>query len=145
MISVNMQFAAMAVNEFLARLHPYRFDQNREFAVDRPSLIQVHLTGKRRGRPAECLARNVGPGRRVPAPGHARVERGRGRRGELAQAAVAPAVAMVPAGRVPFGQPLVDELPDEPSPRTVYLAGEGRHPLVARPSSAPAVAARSSG
>lgn len=27
----------------------------------------------------------------------------------------------------PFGTTLVDELPDEPKPRTVYLAGEGRH------------------
>ena len=27
----------------------------------------------------------------------------------------------------PFGTALVDELPDEPSPCTVYIAGEGRH------------------
>lgn len=30
--SINMQVAAMAVNDFLARLHPYRFDHNSAFA-----------------------------------------------------------------------------------------------------------------
>ena len=30
-ISINMQIASTAVNEFLARLHPYRYDDNAEF------------------------------------------------------------------------------------------------------------------
>jgi len=34
-ISINMQIASMAVNEFLARLHPYRTDNNSEFATIR--------------------------------------------------------------------------------------------------------------
>ena len=39
-ISINMQLASTAVNEFLARLHPYRYDDNADFAVVRTSFIQ---------------------------------------------------------------------------------------------------------
>ena len=39
-ISINMQMASTAVNEFLARLHPYRYDDNGGFAVLRRSFIQ---------------------------------------------------------------------------------------------------------
>ncbi len=39
-ISINMQMASTAVNEFLARLHPYRYDDNTDFAVVRTSFIQ---------------------------------------------------------------------------------------------------------
>lgn len=38
-ISINMQMASTAVNEFLARLHPYRYDDNAESAVVRNSFI----------------------------------------------------------------------------------------------------------
>ena len=38
-ISINMQIASMAVNEFLARLHPYRFDDNAESAAVRANFI----------------------------------------------------------------------------------------------------------
>jgi len=38
-ISVNMQIASMAVNEFLARLHPYRFDDNAGSAVVRANFV----------------------------------------------------------------------------------------------------------
>jgi hypothetical protein len=39
-VSINMQMASAAVNEFLARLHPYRYDDNGDFAVVRRSFIQ---------------------------------------------------------------------------------------------------------
>jgi hypothetical protein len=39
-ISINMQMASTAVNEFLARLHPYRLDENSEFSTVRTSFIQ---------------------------------------------------------------------------------------------------------
>jgi hypothetical protein len=39
-ISINMQMASTAVNEFFARLHPYRYDDNGDFAVLRRSFIQ---------------------------------------------------------------------------------------------------------
>lgn len=38
-ISINMQMASTAINEFLARLHPYRYDDNAESAIVRTSFI----------------------------------------------------------------------------------------------------------
>jgi len=38
-ISINMQMAAIAVNEFLARLHPFRYDDNADSATVRVSFI----------------------------------------------------------------------------------------------------------
>ena len=38
-ISINMQIASMAVNEFLARLHPFRLDDNSESAAVRANFI----------------------------------------------------------------------------------------------------------
>ena len=38
-MSVNMQAACMAFNDFLARVHAIRFDQNREFATQRFRLV----------------------------------------------------------------------------------------------------------
>lgn len=38
-ISLNMQAACMAFNDFLARIHAYRFDANREFATQRSRLV----------------------------------------------------------------------------------------------------------
>jgi hypothetical protein len=32
-VSINMQMASIAVNEFLARLHPYRYDDNADSAI----------------------------------------------------------------------------------------------------------------
>jgi hypothetical protein len=42
-ISINTQIAATAVNEFLARLHPYRYSSNADFAAVRTSFIQGEL------------------------------------------------------------------------------------------------------
>jgi hypothetical protein len=39
-ISINMQMASTAVNEFLARIHPYRYDDNSDFALTRTSFVQ---------------------------------------------------------------------------------------------------------
>lgn len=39
-VSVNTQTAATAVNEFLARLHPYRYSSNEDFSTVRLSFIQ---------------------------------------------------------------------------------------------------------
>src|ERR1039458_426827 len=39
-ISINMQMASAAINEFLARLHPYRLDDNADSAVLRTSFMQ---------------------------------------------------------------------------------------------------------
>ena len=61
-ISINMHLASITVNEFLARLHPYRLDDNREFAVVRPSLIHGVVYHEAEGPSAGAHARNVGRG-----------------------------------------------------------------------------------
>ena len=42
-----MHFASLAVNEVLARLHPFRMDDNEEFGVTRMSLSHSHLDRER--------------------------------------------------------------------------------------------------
>ena len=61
-ISVNMLYAALAVNEFLARIHGYRDDGNEEFAVHRFSLTQSQLYRQDDGDPCPQLARHAGRG-----------------------------------------------------------------------------------
>lgn len=61
-ISVNMIFASLAVNEFLARLHPYRDDANSHFATYRFSLSQAQLYTESEGEPCKMLLRHVGRG-----------------------------------------------------------------------------------
>jgi hypothetical protein len=61
-ISVNMQVAAMAVNEVLARLHPYRDDPNREYASYKVSLTQGCLYRAQDGEPCKILTGQVGRG-----------------------------------------------------------------------------------
>jgi len=61
-VSVNMHYASMAVNEFLARLHPYRDDPNREFAVVRTSITQTEFYREPDGPPCAVLAPHLGRG-----------------------------------------------------------------------------------
>lgn len=61
-ISVNMLFAAFAVNEFLARLHNYRDEGNSEFSSFGMSLTQARLIHEGDGRPCKALARKAGRG-----------------------------------------------------------------------------------
>jgi hypothetical protein len=61
-VSVNLQLAGMAVNEFLARLHPYRLDANAEFAVHRVSLLQGQTYREADPEPCRVLARHAGRG-----------------------------------------------------------------------------------
>jgi hypothetical protein len=61
-ISVNMLFAALAVNELLARLHPYRDDGNSDFASYGFSLTQAWLYHEPEGEPCRILSRHVGRG-----------------------------------------------------------------------------------
>lgn len=65
-ISVNMFFASLAVNEFLARLHPYRDDDNRLFATYRFSLSQAQIYTDEEGEPCRLFARHLGRGDVVP-------------------------------------------------------------------------------
>lgn len=61
-ISVNMQFAAIAVNEFLARIHQFRDDENCKYASTTISLTQAHTYYSEESEPCEVLSRHVGRG-----------------------------------------------------------------------------------
>ena len=61
-ISVNMQFAAIAVNEFLARIHQFRDDENSKYASTTISLTQAHTYYSEEGEPCKVLSRHVGRG-----------------------------------------------------------------------------------
>lgn len=62
-VTVNTLFAARAVNEFLARLHPYRLDGNEEYAVVRESLSQMEQYLHRDDEfDHQSLSRHVGRG-----------------------------------------------------------------------------------
>jgi len=61
-IQLNMLIASLAVNEMLARLHPYRLDPNGDYAVTRVSLSHGIFDRETDGPPCEVLARHVGRG-----------------------------------------------------------------------------------
>ncbi len=61
-IQLNSLIASLAINELLARLHPYRLDSNADYAIHRVSLshgIYEHLSDNQA---CEVLARHVGRG-----------------------------------------------------------------------------------
>lgn len=61
-ISVNTLISSLAVNEFLARLHPYRDDDNAQFATYRISLTQSQLYTEPDSEPCPVLSRHIGRG-----------------------------------------------------------------------------------
>ena len=61
-IQVNSLLASLAVNELLARLHPYRLDPNREYAVHRLSLSHGIYEHEGDGEPCPILTHHVGRG-----------------------------------------------------------------------------------
>jgi hypothetical protein len=65
-ISVNMFFAALAVNEFLARLHPYRNRPNGAYAELAGSLSEMQFYPEAEAAPCQILERHVGRGDIVP-------------------------------------------------------------------------------
>jgi hypothetical protein len=65
-VSVNMHYASLAVNEFLARLHPYRDDGNDGFAWFGSSLTQARFFQAGDGEPCPSLSRHVGRGDVTP-------------------------------------------------------------------------------
>jgi len=65
-ISVNMFYASLAVNELLARLHPFRDDDNRRFAHNGISLSQSRFLSEPDGEPDLALSKQAGRGDRVP-------------------------------------------------------------------------------
>jgi hypothetical protein len=61
-ISINMQMASAAINEFLARLHPYRYDSNEESAILRMSFIQGLQHREKEGTASGMFAKHLGKG-----------------------------------------------------------------------------------
>lgn len=68
-ISVNMQIASMAVNEFLARIHGFRDDGNESYAINRISLTQCEYYNEPDGGACSELSRHVGRGDTSPLLG----------------------------------------------------------------------------
>jgi hypothetical protein len=69
-ISVNMATAALAANEFLARLHPYRVDPNGAFAIRRIVLSDPSASSDEAdGKPCATFGKVIGLGDRTPLLG----------------------------------------------------------------------------
>lgn len=65
-VSVNTFFAALVLNEFLARLHPYRNQPNGEYAYVGVSLSEMQFYPGRETEPCQVLQRHVGKGDVIP-------------------------------------------------------------------------------
>ena len=61
-VQLNSLLASLAVNEFLARLHPFRLDSNADYAIHRISLSHGIYEHEDDGEPCPVLARHVGRG-----------------------------------------------------------------------------------
>ena len=61
-VQLNSLIASLAVNEFLARLHPYRLDPNGDYAINRISLSHGIFDHEPDGSPCPVLSRHVGRG-----------------------------------------------------------------------------------
>ncbi|MES2359362.1 MAG: ThiF family adenylyltransferase, partial [Gemmatimonadota bacterium] len=59
-ISINMQTASIAINELLARLHPYRYDDNGESAIVRTSFIASITFREPEGVASGAFSRHIG-------------------------------------------------------------------------------------
>lgn len=65
-ISVNMFFASLTVQEFLARLHPFRNQLNASYATVRANLLEPFVITEPDGAPCMVFARQVGRGDMEP-------------------------------------------------------------------------------
>jgi hypothetical protein len=61
-IQLNTLIASIAVNELLARLHPYRIDPNGDFAIVRVSLSHSIYDHEPDGPPCAVIGRHMGRG-----------------------------------------------------------------------------------
>jgi hypothetical protein len=61
-IPVNMFFSSLVVQEFLARLHPFRNASNHSYAVVRGNLLEPFLATESDGEPCALLGHHVGRG-----------------------------------------------------------------------------------
>ena len=70
-ISVNMLFGSLAVNEFLARIHQFRNVGNEEYTTVRGDLCELVLFRESRTDSAGHLVREIGLGDQQPLLGRA--------------------------------------------------------------------------
>ena len=68
-VSVNMFASALAVNDFLARLHPYRKTDNKDVASIEFSLAELRLTTDEEMEPCQIMGQYLGYGDRRPLLG----------------------------------------------------------------------------
>ena len=62
-ISINMQAACLAFNDFLARLHKFRLDDNSEFTIQKFQLVQGYYLNERgEGEPSPIFKKYLGMG-----------------------------------------------------------------------------------
>jgi hypothetical protein len=61
-ISINMQMASTAVNEFLARFHPYRLDENSNSSVVRVSFVHNDVIRQSEVNPSKIFFSSIGKG-----------------------------------------------------------------------------------
>jgi hypothetical protein len=65
-ITVNGIFASLAVQEFLARLHPYRNRSNRQYSYVGANLAEMQIYAESEGEPCPLLTPHVGRGDTKP-------------------------------------------------------------------------------
>jgi hypothetical protein len=65
-IQLNSLIASLAVNELLARLHPYRLDPNSDYAITRVSLSHGIFDHEPDGEACQVIGRHVGRGNVEP-------------------------------------------------------------------------------
>lgn len=65
-VSINTQIASIAVNEFLARIHPFRYDSNENFAINRISFTDSYVQHEKDGESDPYLSKFVGRGHMTP-------------------------------------------------------------------------------
>ena len=65
-ISINMFFSALLVNEFLARLHPFRNQPNSHYAYIGGNLSEMQFYPEEEAEPCQLLLRHVGRGDVTP-------------------------------------------------------------------------------
>lgn len=61
-VSINTQVASTAVNEFLARLHPYRLDTNADSAIVRINFVQAYTSREHEPEPSGMFTKVAGRG-----------------------------------------------------------------------------------
>ncbi len=65
-VSIDMQAATYAVNELLARIHPFRYDDNKFFAITRVNITGAYIQHEEDGEPDKYLSQFVGRGDMLP-------------------------------------------------------------------------------